>query len=74
MTLIGEREPFFLTRQGDVVVIDGTACFPASCLGSMPAALASVLGMSGWSCPELLPVSQVFAPQAHQCGRKVEPQ
>ena len=46
-TLLGEREAFFLTQQGDVVIIDGTACFPASCLGSMSVTLAGKLGVAG---------------------------
>ena len=46
-TLLGEREAFFLAQQGDVVVIDGTAMFPASCLGSMSVTLAGKLGVAG---------------------------
>jgi len=46
-TLLGEREAFFIAEEGDVVVIDGNSCFPASCLGSMSTALAARLGVSG---------------------------
>jgi 4-hydroxy-4-methyl-2-oxoglutarate aldolase len=44
---MGEREAFFLARPGDVVVIDGLAAYPASCLGSMAVSLASSLGVAG---------------------------
>jgi 4-hydroxy-4-methyl-2-oxoglutarate aldolase len=46
-TLLGEREAFFLAQSGDVVVIDGSAVYPASCLGSMAVSLASQLGVVG---------------------------
>jgi regulator of RNase E activity RraA len=46
-TRLGEREAFFLLQQGDVVVIDGSAVHPASCLGSMAVATASYLGAAG---------------------------
>jgi regulator of RNase E activity RraA len=46
-TRLGEREAFFLAEEGDVVVVDGHSCFPASCLGSMSTALASLLGVRG---------------------------
>jgi regulator of RNase E activity RraA len=46
-TLLGEREAFFLAQPGDVIVIDGTAVFPASSLGSMSVSLASRLGVAG---------------------------
>jgi len=46
-SLLGEREAFFLARPGDVVVIDGTAVFPASCLGSMSTVMAASLGVAG---------------------------
>lgn len=46
-TRLGEREAFFLARPGDVVVIDGAAVYPASCLGSMAVTLAGQLGVAG---------------------------
>ena len=46
-TRLGEREAFFLAREGDVVVIDGSSVYPASNLGSMSVALAARLGVSG---------------------------
>jgi regulator of RNase E activity RraA len=46
-TLLGEREAFFLAQTGDVIVIDGSTVFPASCLGSMAVSLASRLGVAG---------------------------
>jgi regulator of RNase E activity RraA len=46
-TRLGEREAFFLAQRGDVVVIDGTAVYPASCLGSMAVTLAGRLGVAG---------------------------
>ena len=47
MTRLGEREAFFLVKEGDVVVIDGSSVYPASNLGSMSVALAARLGVSG---------------------------
>jgi 4-hydroxy-4-methyl-2-oxoglutarate aldolase len=46
-TLLGEREAFFLAEPGDVIVIDGSAVYPASCLGSGSVRLASRLGVAG---------------------------
>jgi regulator of RNase E activity RraA len=46
-SMLGEREAFFLARDGDVVVIDGASAFPASCLGSLSVMLAERLGVSG---------------------------
>ena len=46
-TRLGEREAFFLAREGDVVVIDGSSVYPASNLGSMSVALAARLGVTG---------------------------
>jgi 4-hydroxy-4-methyl-2-oxoglutarate aldolase len=46
-TLLGEREAFFLAETGDVIVIDGTSVYPASCLGSMALTVASRLGVAG---------------------------
>jgi regulator of RNase E activity RraA len=46
-TKLGEREAFFLARRGDIVVIDGAAVYPASCLGSMAVTLAGQLGVAG---------------------------
>jgi regulator of RNase E activity RraA len=46
-TRLGEREAFFLAQDGDVVVIDGSAVLPASCLGSMSVRVASQLGVAG---------------------------
>jgi len=46
-THLGEREAFFLLEEGDVVVIDGSAVYPASCLGSMAVAVAGRLGAAG---------------------------
>jgi 4-hydroxy-4-methyl-2-oxoglutarate aldolase len=46
-TLLGEKEAFFLAQSGDVVVIDGSAVYPASCLGPLAARLASQLGLAG---------------------------
>lgn|GEM_PF-3015056 len=47
MTRLGEREAFFLAKEGDVVVIDGSSVYPASNLGSMSVALAARLGIKG---------------------------
>jgi len=47
MTRLGEREAFFMVKEGDVVVIDGSSVYPASNLGSMSVALAARLGVSG---------------------------
>ena len=47
MTRLGEREAFFLAKDGDVVVIDGSSVYPASNLGSMSVKLAARLGVSG---------------------------
>jgi len=44
---LGERDAFFIAQPGDVIVIDGTAVLPASCLGSMSVALAAKLGVAG---------------------------
>jgi 4-hydroxy-4-methyl-2-oxoglutarate aldolase len=46
-TLLGEREAFFLAREGDVVVIDGSSVYPASNLGSFSVLLAARLGVAG---------------------------
>ena len=46
-TRLGEREAFFLAKEGDVVVIDGSSVYPASNLGSMSVALAARLGVTG---------------------------
>lgn len=46
-TRLGEREAFFLAKPGDVVVIDGAAVYPASCLGSMAVTLAGQLEVAG---------------------------
>jgi len=47
LTRLGEREAYFLAKEGDVVVIDGSSVYPASNLGSMSVALAASLGISG---------------------------
>ncbi len=46
-THLGEREAYFLAERGDLVVIDGSSVYPASCLGSMSTRLAAGLGISG---------------------------
>jgi regulator of RNase E activity RraA len=46
-TRLGEREAYFLAQEGDVVVVDGSAVYPASCLGSVSLAMASQLGVAG---------------------------
>ncbi len=47
LTLLGEREAFFLSQEGDVIVIDGSSVYPASNLGSFSAMLAKRLGIGG---------------------------
>ena len=44
---MGERDAFFLLEPGDVVVIDGTTVYPASCLGSNAVTIAGRLGAAG---------------------------
>lgn len=46
-TLLSERQAFFSAEVGDVVVIDGTSVYPASCLGSMSLKIAGHLGVAG---------------------------
>ncbi len=46
-TRLGERQAFFGAEVGDVVVIDGAAVYPASCLGSMSLRIAAHLGVAG---------------------------
>src|SRR5207247_6711951 len=41
---LGERDAFFIAQPGDVIVIDGTAVLPASCLGSVAVAPAAEVG------------------------------
>lgn len=42
-----ELEAFVLAQEGDIVVIDGSAVFPSSCLGLMEVTIASKLGVAG---------------------------
>lgn len=46
-THLGERESYFLAQEGDIIAIDGSSVYPASCLGSMSTRLAHKMGIAG---------------------------